>query len=102
MESFKLQKIAGVYGLRDPRSGRVMYIGASTNVEARYRSHLCSSSGGGFEKLKWVRELERAGLAPDLVLFEQTEPARLKAAEAVWVAGYRLLGEADFNVHHAR
>lgn len=58
-----------VYGLVDPRDGRVRYVGSSKRPAIRYRSHL---SGGDKCTGEWVAELKALGLRPDLRLL--TDP----------------------------
>jgi DNA-binding XRE family transcriptional regulator len=60
-----------VYGLVDPRSGSIRYIGSSRRVGVRFDEHL---RGRTASTAPWVQELAEAGLAPELrVVVPETE-----------------------------
>lgn len=96
--------ISGVYGLVDPRDGRVRYVGSSQDIAHRLYSHRHSSRSNRRRPCEvWLVELKNAGVQPFAIVLEECEvgavgdPARnLKIS--VWVDAYDLLGEADLNV----
>src|SRR5215471_17614027 len=78
-----------IYGLTDPRTGIVHYIGKSTSGKKRPRQHgLQRKLDLDFTpKAKWIRELRREGYEFEIVVLEQVEDGRdLAAAEIRWIA----------------
>jgi len=57
-----------LYGLGDPRDGRIYYIGESTNPWKRYISHLTASKYECYPVQSWVKHLLSSGLKPVLVV----------------------------------
>ena len=92
----------GVYGLVDPRTKKVRYVGTSTNLNSRVYSHIHSTSvRGNTTKDQWVRELAKEGKRPTGVLLcGEALPKANKdrhALEATWIEKLPKLGEADLN-----
>ena len=61
-----------VYGLRDPRTGVIRYVGrtATTLKHALWLNrHTPSNPAVG----EWIKELERVGLGPETVLLDQSD-----------------------------
>lgn len=95
-------KKQGVYGLVDPRTKKVRYIGTSTDLSYRVYSHLHSiNPRSRTPKDNWVRELASIGECPKGVLLcEVPIPKTLRgrhSLEADWISRYHLVGEADLN-----
>lgn len=87
----------GVYGLRCPLTSKMMYVGSSINIERRYQSaHL--STSGSLAKVKWMMDLRRQGLKPELVILERCEAEGREDRELVYIMSFRKLGQAQFNV----
>ena len=61
-----------IYGLTDPRTGEVRYVGKSQKPEGRIASHRARS--GARVVRAWCQELAAAGVAPSLVVLH-TVPA---------------------------
>ena len=83
-----------VYGMFDPRSGHLRYIGQTTNLRRRAGSHVSPSSiKSATPKNDWIRELQRLGIAPEFCVLECVYvPEDLNEAESWNVAYYRSLG----------
>lgn len=84
-----------VYGLIDPRSGELRYVGKSTTGMVRPRKH------GQPGTLKWnrghsgawLRSLARDGLAPEIIELERAATrSDLAAAEQFQIAYWRFVG----------
>jgi len=92
-----------IYGLVDPRDGRVRYVGMTTSPELRLVSH-CTNLGrlqpdGQLarrgRKDDWLRELEAGGLRPQMTVFEEVAPENDPLVrEEVWIDRMRA-GGAD-------
>jgi len=69
-----------VYGLKDPITNLIMYVGISINVEGRYRQHIFESKNTAGKKNEWIRELMSKNLNPELVILDSiTTDDRKKA-----------------------
>lgn len=77
-----------VYGLVDPRTCAIRYIGQSVRGMARAAEHRWpSSSCENTRKLRWVKALLAAGKEPVPILLEECETkAELDEAERRWIA----------------
>lgn len=73
---------SGIYGLVDPRNGKLYYVGATKNFSKRYYGHLEGSSA---ELKKIVAELRQENLKPKMVIFEETD-TDLAKRECWWMA----------------
>ena len=63
-----------IYGLIDPRTHRIRYVGKSVHLEQRWRDHVREARYDISRRtLKglWVRDLRAAGLRPDLIVLEE-------------------------------
>lgn len=75
---------AYIYALRDPRDGRVRYVGKSVNPKARYGKHLREVRST--PKCRWIEELKAEGLKPELVLLHKCKHKDIIACERRWIA----------------
>lgn len=85
-----------IYGLEDPRTHELRYIGRSSNGLRRPRDHSKPSYlkiDGNTHKANWVRSLLRAGLVPGIrVLRECSSNEETCTAECELIAFYRAKG----------
>lgn len=72
-----------IYGLFDPNTGAIRYIGRSTNPEKRFASHRNMSQND--VKTAWVRELRKNGQRPELAIIETCTAETVKDAEWGWI-----------------
>ena len=60
-----------IYGLRDPRDGKIKYVGQTRNPRARYAGHVGVPAGRGLNaKEQWIKDLRDLGTRPELVILE--------------------------------
>ena len=86
-------KLVTIYGLCDPRTKELRYVGKTRgNVRQRVRAHCCESSNHGTHKLHWVMGLKAAGLRPYLVVLETVPEQEWREAETFWIQYMRFLG----------
>jgi hypothetical protein len=72
-----------IYGLVDPRDGRVRYVGKADKPAHRLQAHLKDTST--CHKVKWLNLLNKLGLRPDLVMLEEVPESEWQEAERKWV-----------------
>ena len=81
-----------IYGLVDPRTLLVRYVGLSTNGMYRPRSHTKTRElKKTSHKSSWIKSLHAVGLRYTIVVLE-AEPADIVAAERFWIAYGRACG----------
>lgn len=84
-----------IYGLADPRSGAIRYVGQTSVGMARPKSHYAGQ--GGDKKGRWVNGLRRQGLRFKIRILEELDgPELLDVVESFWVkqalgVGWRIL-----------
>lgn len=81
-----------IYGLIDPRTEEVRYIGKSNDPQERLRQHMKCRTVDQTYKAKWLRQLKSSGIAPILIILEQCEEETWEACEISWIAFGRQRG----------
>jgi hypothetical protein len=74
----RVSETTWIYGLFDPSTKEIKYVGASVRPVERYRQHLTRQQqhtvhGGESKKNEWLAELEDSGTEPELVILEEVE-----------------------------
>lgn len=84
-----------IYGLIDPTTDMVRYIGKSHNPKQRLTKHLSPRFlNETTHKANWLRKLAADGFKPILAIIEEVDRCHWQEAERKWIAHYReLLGE---------
>jgi hypothetical protein len=86
-----------IYGLVDPRSNEVRYIGRSSSGMARPRQHICPSRlEKKSHKNHWIKSLLALGLKPTIQILHEFQDdaheAELNSSEVYFIQRYRALG----------
>lgn len=79
-----------IYGLIDPRTHAVRYVGKSANPAMRLKTHLKDKHST--HKVHWLNELRALGLMPHIVVIEEVPIENWQAAECFWIAHYKASG----------
>lgn len=90
----------GVYGLVDPDTGLVRYVGAAWNIEATYNAHcskLWKKASGPL--LEWLANLHRAEKSPILQILQECNESDFNRVKREQVEICELVGGADLNVN---
>lgn len=91
--------IPGVYGLVDPLTDHVAYVGRSVNIGQRYRQHLRMDGGkigsALYDRNRWFKALMGAASLPGLVLLDHRNEAWL---ESRMILALRKRGWCELNV----
>jgi hypothetical protein len=86
---------AFVYGLADPRTGEVRYVGCTTNsLSSRLVTH-CHGEDiffGNPQKGRWVLGLIKEGLSPDIFLLEEVDVDKRDESELFWIKSMKFMG----------
>lgn len=75
---------AYIYGLIDPTTLGIRYIGKSFSPRVRFLKHL--SDDTGCQKDSWIMSLRTMGITPILTILEETTKAEVLRAEKRWIA----------------
>lgn len=81
-----------IYGLIDPRSGCLRYIGQSKRPKKRLWRHCNPTSHDRSHRGCWLRGLRNAGLEPQFVELEEVTFETAAIIEAFWIASLRAAG----------
>lgn len=87
-----------IYGLKDPRSGLIRYIGKSLRPKARFQSHCYETAVGNPHKARWIVQLRDEGLKPELIILETCNETNWSERERYWIKAGRDLGWPLVNV----
>lgn len=82
-----------VYGLTDPRTGELRYVGFSKTPRNRLHGHKYDAKRGCSHRARWVMALRRLDLAPEMFVIEKHDTrSDAAAAEVDLIAYFRSLG----------
>ena len=66
-----MEKISYIYGLEDPITKEIRYIGKSINPDRRFKSHIYESRKKKTHKQCWINKLLENGSTPNLLILEK-------------------------------
>ncbi|OHD16052.1 MAG: hypothetical protein A2Y38_12385 [Spirochaetes bacterium GWB1_59_5] len=83
-----------IYGLIDPRTQQLRYVGKASNPTTRLSGHLQDTKPKrpNTYKSSWLKGLTSAGLLPEVVSLESVSIDEWKEAEIWWIAYVKSLG----------
>lgn len=90
-----MSTIPTIYGLCDPVTGELRYIGKTVNLKARIRDHMNHKLTEDNYKSRWLRTLP--GL-PKVVVLEETDADQLNESEQFHIAYFRSIGARLTNL----
>ncbi len=92
--------MAIIYGLFDPRTGALRYVGKAADPEVRLREHLLRARKGGRVHLDcWLRLLLHEETAPQMQVLERVpEDVAWQDRERFWISYYRERGADLLNL----
>jgi len=80
-----MQMTTYIYGLREPDTMMIRYIGKTTDPHRRWLNHLCEKSKT--HRRNWILSLKRRGLEPEIVVIEEVTGAwPWQESERFWIA----------------
>lgn len=86
---------AYIYGLVDPRTHYITYIGRTTQrLNIRLNQHIDTSQRKRSQcaRCKWIRSLLEEGLRPSIVVLDMVSVGQAAESEGEWIAMYRAIG----------
>lgn len=83
-----------LYGLADPRTGDIRYVGKSKNPEKRLRQHIRDRNRRPhYPVSRWIRSLLSEGVSPSLTVLWKGPESEWKDAERSEIAKRRATGK---------
>lgn len=90
-----------IYGLRDPRTQEIRYIGCSIDPYLRLRSHTHGGNllfvGTGPKRKVWIKTLVDSGLRPTVAILDRVRAQHRFECETFWIKHYQKLGTSLLN-----
>lgn len=89
-----------IYGLTDPVSGDICYVGRSTNSSSRLRQHIAEAKCSPHcnpRKTQWLLKLLSSNQEPGLVILEVCSRGMVEEREAHWILHFRQLNPLLLN-----
>ena len=82
-----------IYGLIDPRTNELRYVGMSKRPRRRLTFHMCASQlRSKNHRAHWLRGLLAAGARPELVILETVSNDTWQEAEQFWIGYFKFIG----------
>jgi len=80
-----------IYGLSDPRTREIRYIGKADRPKIRFAAHIGAAKTNREKSYKsnWIRSLLSKGLRPVLEIIDEVKITEWQAAEAAYIAFFR-------------
>jgi hypothetical protein len=88
----KPSETAEIYGLLDPRDGKLRYIGKAVCARKRLKSHLRDARRRDTPLYRWVKELTGLGIVPGLKILEVCPIELWEVREMAWIRTAREMG----------
>jgi hypothetical protein len=89
-----------IYGLKDPRTGLIMYVGETVDPKRRLQSHIWPPAKAKSlpPVSRWVLSLRDDGVAPEMVILEECAASHSRGLEDRWIANHRKTNPGLLNV----
>lgn len=86
-----------IYGLRDPRTDCICYVGKTNGLLRRLLQHM-ACDGSNAARVAWLAELKAQDMEPEIVVLEECDMETWPGAEIAWIAKGRALGWPLLNI----
>jgi hypothetical protein len=88
-----------IYGLADPVTRIVRYVGRTKNVKLRYQLHLKQPQSRGLRE--WIAQLSLDGQQPSLMIFETASAKEAHTCEQHWINAMAARHGPLFNIYES-
>ena len=85
-------EIVYIYGLLDPRTDELRYVGKSINPRTRIRKHLSERYNHNSYKDRWIRKLMDDGVKPKLLIIDVVPKNNWQFWEMYYISYFKELG----------
>lgn len=80
-----------IYGLIDPRTDELRYIGKTNNIKQRLSKHLGEKQVNN-HRVAWIKNLKNDNLIPDIFVIEEVKDSAWVEAERFWISYFKFIG----------
>lgn len=77
-----------VYGLIDPITGKLRYIGCTQNIKRRYKVHIDNKIKGNPHKKNWINKLVKNNKVPKLIIMDTINTKKEMFEREIWWIRY--------------
>jgi hypothetical protein len=77
-----------IYGLKDPRTNEIRYVGKSNKPKSRYSAHLKKAPIAKTKCYCWINSLLKLNLKPTLVILEEVLETEWGVKEDYWISQF--------------
>jgi len=78
-----------IYGLVDPITDEVRYIGRTIDMKARLICHISEAKSGNTDKCAWIRHLLDGSMKPTIICLEEAAYDGCVEAETKWMEKHK-------------
>ncbi len=80
-----------IYGMSDPRTNEIRYVGKTHNLIGRLENHLRRKDERSI-KSKWIKDLKCLNLAPEIFILEEVKNENWQELEIFWIQYLKFIG----------
>ncbi len=82
-----------IYGLVDPRTNKIRYVGKTVNIKRRLQNHLCPASLNRIRHVaQWLKGLVQHNSRPTVVILETVKESDADKTERRWIRRFKKAG----------
>jgi len=81
-----------IYGLIEPMTNELRYIGKTININRRYRRHINEVDLHDSYKDRWIRKLKKNGLVPEIIIIDYVKTDEWQYWEMFYIEYFKFLG----------
>lgn len=89
-------KDAFIYGLVDPLTMRVRYVGKTSNIHKRYLAHV-SANYNNTKKECWLKSLKAKGVSPGVIILDKVIGESWQIYEIKWINHFKSISNSLTN-----
>ena len=90
--------MAHIYGLCDPITQQLRYVGKTNDPKKRLQAHLRCREKEKSYLTNWIKSLKAAGRKPEIFVIEDIPEAEWQEAEQFWISYFRAIGANLVNM----
>jgi hypothetical protein len=91
-------QVVEIYGLLDPRDGKLRYIGKANDAGKRLKTHVSDSRRRNTAVCKWIAKLVADNLIPKVLVLEACDASLWECRERAWISEAYRMGGVLLNV----
>ena len=81
-----------IYGLIDPTTKQLRYIGKTNNIKQRFKNHLNSCRDKNTHKRNWINYLKKNNLKPEIEIIDIVDTDKWKYWEIFYISYFKMIG----------